>query len=347
LAGEPSAKKLIQWGWGEPDTQFMRQNVKQMEQLPFDGLVFHVQTKDKENLAWLAWGPRRFQLAEFQHAIDDLAATPFTRLTERFLRVNVCPGNVDWFDDQAWGIVQQNFTVAAQVARRTGCRGFMLDTEQYEGPLFDYQRQPERKSKSFAQYQAQVRQRGRQWMEAVGGEYPEITVLLTFAYSRAQPEKQQTDRSQCRYGLLADFLDGVLEACPKTVTIVDAWEHSYPYKQRRQFDEAYQTIRQRAPEWTADPAKYRRHVQAGFGIWMDFDWRKQGWNVTDFSRNHFTPAQFEASVRSALAASDGYVWIYSEQPRWWTNERLPTAYVEALRRAKTEQRGEEKEKDQE
>ena len=26
------AKKLIEWGWDEPDTKFMRQNVEKMEQ---------------------------------------------------------------------------------------------------------------------------------------------------------------------------------------------------------------------------------------------------------------------------------------------------------------------------
>jgi hypothetical protein len=32
------AKKLIEWGWDEPDTKFMRENISQMEQFPFDGL---------------------------------------------------------------------------------------------------------------------------------------------------------------------------------------------------------------------------------------------------------------------------------------------------------------------
>lgn len=34
-------KKLIEWGWDEPDTKFMRANIHQMEKFPFDGLVFH------------------------------------------------------------------------------------------------------------------------------------------------------------------------------------------------------------------------------------------------------------------------------------------------------------------
>ena len=67
---------------------------------------------------------------------------------------------------------------------------------------------------------------------------------------------------------------------------------------------------------------------------MDHDWRKSGWDLENFSKNHFTPPEFEASVRAAMRASDAYVWIYTEQPRWWTREKLPQAYIEALERAR-------------
>ncbi|MCE9556330.1 MAG: hypothetical protein K8T91_23520 [Planctomycetes bacterium] len=334
LAADPPSKKLIEWGWDEPDTQFIRQNIERMEKKPFDGFVFHAMSKQGDNLAWLAWGPRGFKQADFQQAIDDLKATPFRLFTDRFLRVNVCPGNVDWFDDRAWAVVQQNFTLAAQIARQGGCRGFMFDVEQYEGRLFEYRKQAHQATKLFSEYQAKVRQRGREWMRAVGGEFPEITVLLTFGYSITQPRDGAKDRSEVPYGLLADFLDGMLEVSPATAKIVDAWEGAYPYKREEQFREAYDTIKKKTAAWSAVPDKYRAQVQAGFGIWMDYDWRKNGWSLTDFSKNHFSPAQFESAVRSALVVSDGYVWIYTEQPRWWTDERLPQDYVEALTRAR-------------
>lgn len=88
--------------------------------------------------------------------------------------------------------------------------------------------------------------------------------------------------------------------------------------------------------WTAVPDKYRRQVQAGFGIWLDCRWRQVGWHLDDLTKNYFTPQEFEHSVRAALQVSDRYVWIYTEQPRWWTNERLPPAYIDALRAAKQE-----------
>ena len=87
----------------------------------------------------------------------------------------------------------------------------------------------------------------------------------------------------------------------------------------------------------ADHEKYRKVFSLGFGVWMDHDWRKHGWNVTDVSKNFYPPDAFENSVRTALQTADEYVWVYTEQPRWWTKagkpEKLPEAYDQALRRA--------------
>jgi len=325
-------KKLLEWGWDEPDTKFIRENIDKMEQFPFDGLVFHVVSSQGGNLVWEMWGSRKFELEEFQHSIDNLKATKFRRFTDRFLRVNATPGDVDWFDDNAWSVVLHNFGVAARVAQQGGCKGFMFDVEQYNHGLFDFSKQKHAGGKSFADYQAKVRQRAREWMKEVNRGFPEVTILLTFGYRLAQPTGSG-DRRDSHYGLLADFLDGMLDACSDDTEIVDAWEYSYPYKQEEQFRQAYDTIKTKSLEWTAVPDAYRRHVRAGFGIWMDCRWRQVGWNVEDFSKNHFTPAEFETALRSALHRSDEYVWIYTEQPRWWTDERLPKAYVEALARA--------------
>jgi hypothetical protein len=209
----------------------------------------------------------------------------------------------------------------------------MFDVEQYEGQPFEYSKKKYRETKSFADYQAKVRQRGREWVAEVNRHFPDITILLTFGYSLAQP-RAGTDRSAAHYGLLADFLDGVLEACSDGATVVDAFEQAYPYKEARQLEQGYKTIRESGLKWTAVPQRYGKHVRAGFGIWMDYDWRKKGWDVSDPSKNYFTPVSFESAVRAGLRVSDGYVWVYTEEPRWWTREKLPPAYVDALKRAR-------------
>ena len=61
--------KLIEFGWDEPDLEFLLRNREMMMRLPFDGCVFHVNTsvagKDPESLTWLSWGQREFKLEDF------------------------------------------------------------------------------------------------------------------------------------------------------------------------------------------------------------------------------------------------------------------------------------------
>jgi APA family basic amino acid/polyamine antiporter len=42
----PAARKLIELGWDEPDTAFLRQHIIEMEATPFDGCVYHVSARE-------------------------------------------------------------------------------------------------------------------------------------------------------------------------------------------------------------------------------------------------------------------------------------------------------------
>ena len=61
-------------------------------------------------------------------------------------------------------------------------------------------------------------------------------------------------------------------------------------------------------------------VSAGFGLWLDYDRPKLGWKTGDLEQNYFSPDRFETSLRAAVEQSDEFVWIYTETPRWWSQE---------------------------
>lgn len=335
------SKKLIEWGWGEPDTAFLRARVAEVERAPFDGCVYHAMA-GRVNFTWKAWGRRAFRAEELEQAMRDLRATRFVRFRSNFLRLNVTPADLDWFDDH--GAVVANARLAARVARAGRSAGVVLDTEQYEQKLFDYRRQRETGGRSFAAYAAQVRLRGREVMEAFEQGYPGLTVLLSLGHSAAfwpEPGGHQP-LATVYYGLLPAFVDGLIDGA-RAGRIVDGFEPSYAYKQPERFRDGYRTMSEGVLPIVADPDRYRRVMSFGFGIWMDYEWRRHGWNVFDFSKNHFTPAELQTAVRAALQTADEYVWIYSEQPRWWSPEggplRLPAAYDDALRRAKRDGAG--------
>ena len=52
----------------------------------------------------------------------------------------------------------------------------------------------------------------------------------------------------------------------------------------------------------ADRAAYERVVSAGFGLWLDYDWPKNGWDTADVEKNYFSPPRLEASLKAAIEA---------------------------------------------
>jgi hypothetical protein len=341
-AASSNSKKLIEFGWDEPDTRFLRQHQAEMAQTPFDGCVFHAgylrAGGRKGSFTWDSWSTNAFTEADLRAAFEDLQALRSARFRHNFLRFNTTPANLDWFDDHT--AVLRNAQLAARLARAGKCPGLLFDIEQYDAPLFDYRKQRDAKAKSWEVYAAQVRRRGREVMQAFQEGYPGLTVFLTFCYSLPWLESA-SDRgalADCHYGLLAPFVDGLVEAARGSTRLVDGHEISYGYKEAAQFTAAYQTMATGLLPIVRDPEKYRQRVSLGFGLWLDQDWRKNGWNIEDVSKNYFTPETFEASTRAALATADEYVWIYTETPRWWSEKggpvKVPAAYAEALRQAR-------------
>jgi len=342
-AGE-GEKKVIEFGWDEPGTEFMREHVDEMETAPFDGCVFHVDYRKadgaKGSFTWECWGNRAFTYDELKPAVEDLKATRFRRFTENFLRFNTTPADRDWFDD--FSVVVDNARLAAKVAKEGGVKGILFDIEQYNSPLWQYSwcRKKAAREVTWEELAKRVRECGEEVVEALQREYPDIVVFLTFGYSLPWVQSGGGKRplKECSYGLLAPFLDGMVAKAGPKIRFVDGYELSYRYTDPARFEKARETMVKGVLPIVADAEKYRRRFRVGFGIWMDADWRRRGWNTEDFSKNLWQPETLEKCVAEALRQCDGYVWIYSETPRWWTMEggslKVPEAYGNALIRAR-------------
>ncbi len=161
-----------------------------------------------------------------------------------------------------------------------------------------------------------VRQRG-EVMAAFQEGYPGLTVFLTFGHSLVWKRTGggKTPAAECRDGLLGPFLDGMIETSTRPGQIVDGHELSYGYRDAADFVRAHDTIKSKAATLAADRKRDESAVSAGFGLWLDHDWRKLGWRTDDLAANYFSPDRFETSVRAAIEQADEYVWIYTEKPR--------------------------------
>lgn len=357
---------LIEWGWDEPDQTFLKTHIATMERKPFDGVVLHLTvpgvSSHQENFSWhLADHPYRWE--DLQPAVEELKTVPFSRFRHNFLRINLNSADrpLDLLDDDAWETLLSNLKLAARATREAGLRGLMVDPEAYASldPLdgrprfnaFDYGRRGVRDA-PFEMYRSTAFERGRQSAVILGDTAPDLVLLFAFAYSfpcySSKPEEEQT------YGLLPAFIDGILAAKPKGLVVVEGHEPSYPYRYCRQFQEAYRRLRAECRGLSSVPQRYDDDLRIAFGIWMDYEsaqpcepHRKQGrpcpWTdptlYTEEARHRVDPNVFEEAVASALDLTDGYVWIYSEGPKWWTaaqpdGENLPAEFVQAIERAR-------------
>ena len=225
---------LIEFGWDEPDTAFLRRRIAEMEQTPFDGCVFHAVAKTADgtlhDLAWKAWGRTAFRKEDFAGAFDDLRVTPLKQFTNNLLRVNTAPADLDWFDDHT--AVLGNIRLAAELARTGRCLGVLLDTEQYQGPLFHYVKQRDAGKTPWKVYAAQAQRRGVEVMNALQEGYPDLAVMLTFGPSlvRTKTENGKLPVEDAEYGLLVPFVAGMAEARKGKSRLIDGHEPSYGYR---------------------------------------------------------------------------------------------------------------------
>jgi len=321
-------KKLIATGWDRPDSQWLLAHLAEMEKQPFDGVMLEItgRTADGKPCPLRpAFSSEAWQPTWFQANVDQLRACKFTHFTDNFLTIGANPGDVDWFDDQGWAQVVEHWRIAAWAAKQSGCKGLLFDPEPYAAPhaQFSYAAQAGHKQHTFQQYAEQARQRGRQVMQAVVKEYPNITLFCYFmnsvnmaATGKADPRPALANQG---YGLYPAMIDGWLDVAPPSVVLVDGCESAYLYNSRRQFLETTVQIKGACQELVSaeNRAKYRAQVQASFGLYLDAYCNPKGspWYID--GQGGPRVERLRANTAAALAAADEYVWIYGEQFRWW------------------------------
>jgi hypothetical protein len=333
------APKLIEVGWDTPEPAALLANLALYEsRAPFDGLVLTLRNNNNQAGTWAtlgyhAWHPRLERLDYYSAANNATKAvnTQAQRFKENLLDLKAQPGTNDWFDDIAWPSNFQQCKNIAMIARDTGCKGVFFDTESYSyGTPFQFApttttvRDP---SKSFAEYQAKVRQRGQEFMLALQAGFPGLQVLLTWGYYIALSRvTSTTPLSMGKYGLLPSFLDGMLDVA--TVQLYDGYEHSYGFKAASNFDGA---LAEFTVGYGSESAGYGQHYTPSFGLWLDCysNTSAYRWGVN----NYFSPAQWQTSLGLALAKTQKYVWVYSEQANWYDSS-MPAAYQSATTAAR-------------
>ena len=332
LAAAPPEKKFVHLGWDMPTTQYLRANWREMDQTtPFDGVIYQaaIQRDGKDVGTSSMWDATPWQREWFAPVVQDLEMCAFSQLTDNFLRLNCSPGTLDWFDDAGWAALANKVAIAGWIVRKGRQKGVCLDFESYGEPQFRFQ--PAR-GKPFAQAAAMARERGAQVMRALATECPNATILTLWLNSVNIAAGKLSDPMAGlageSYGLLAPFVDGMIEAMPSTMTLVDGCENAYLYDSGEAYLLAYNTIRQTngpcarlvSPE---NRPKYRAQVQAGFGFYLDayINADTSSWYIGGDAGSRLE--RLQRNLTYAREVCDQYVWVYGEQYRWW-----PASYAD-------------------
>lgn len=335
----PRPRKLIATGYDMPTTAQLRRDLAAMEDLPFDGTTVWLTPQgpisfDNGTPPRLAFSRQHWERGWFRPAIDDLNAVKSakTRLTDNFILMSANPGDVDWFDDAGWKEIVDHFRIAAWVAQAGGAKGICFDPEPYTPPFrpFDFKSRAESSRHTFDEYLVQARQRGREMMQAMTEEYPDITILTYFMNSYlvsptagAGPivtGRNSADQKRAlflhSYGLYSSFIDGWLDVLPPNATLVDGNENGYGFSTEANFQKSVMQIKSDALDLVSpeNRAKYRSQVHAGVAIYMDahVPVAKNPYELQNAGAN-----LLQQNVSTALKTVDEYVWLYGEYGRWW------------------------------
>ncbi|MGQ9487311.1 MAG: hypothetical protein ACUVTY_11825 [Armatimonadota bacterium] len=352
---EPPHKKLIQYGWGVPDTDFAKRNVGEMEKRDFfDGIVLRLRGGWKDHPAHI-FRKTSADPKEYSEDIANLRATKFQRFRENFAMMwGTCEKGWDWFNNSDWRAAENNARLVAYAARAGGLVGICFDPEPYDGNPWYYPDLPNAKGKSFEAYWARVRECGARFMNAIQREFPNIRILTFFWGSVfgdivgiPDPKERMERLSKHGYGLLMAFLNGMLDVAKEGVIIVDGNEPAYYYREPEPYFRAYHLMKSRALSLIApeNRRKYAQQVQAGFALYMDLYFGTVSFEYAWGRIGHFLKPEerakwFEHNAYHALFVTDEYVWCYNEKIDWWgTQEKaewfkfVPPGAEEALKSA--------------
>ena len=331
---------VIEFGWDTPSIPWLCENAATVEcTIAFDGIILDLaQREGQGSLSWIAWSGDLIPSDVLENAEEDISLlndANLTRLRDNsFLRLNSSGWSEppDWFDGDFNSVVS-NVAFMAAAVNETSLAGIAFDPEDYFSSCWHYPSREYSGTKTFAQYQAQVRQRGGEIASAIKSACPGRDFVMLFTFANSLPFLS-TDwwghpLSEDTYGLLPAFIDGLLDEACGQIRIIDGLESAYPHMTLEQFEGSVSNYEDGAT-LSADPARYLSCVGIGFGTWMDYRSDEFGWytDPNEFHLNHFTPETFNQAMGYSTDLSE-YSWVYTQVPDWYLGT-VPEAYFDAL-----------------
>jgi hypothetical protein len=335
-------RTLWQLGWDRPTPAQMRTHFRSFEGSAINGvgLVFALdQVPNRpfaETFSQTNWDP-----AWFESGIADLAwlsQQPNNPLNSNLLIVNVNPGDVDWFDDAGWAAIKQHFRLAAQIVRRGKLDGIAFDPEPYIQPhgAFAYSKQPQKSTKTFAEYQAKVKVRAAEIMTVMAEEAPNMKILclhwLNSVNAAPMADGLWKPTIGQQFDLLPAWAQGWVETMPTTMRMIDGNENSYLFNDPLPFLKTSQRIRRDNARFFPAHlrAKFSQVTRVSHAIYLDAYVNPPGgtWYVDGLGGPRVR--RVGANLHAAYDSGDGYAWLWGEKSKFWPSGKAATTWEQAL-----------------
>jgi hypothetical protein len=311
------------------------QNIKHIESMPFNGMFIN------SDAGWKVMEGAPLGYGEIEKEFAPLKNV-FKKFKFNFLMVYInYPG--DFWDDKAWEITAGNFAKMAKVARELGCVGVVYDNEEYSGTKWlDYGGSYKNELYSLEQTSAQVIFRGKQVMEAMVAEFPEIEVLNYHGPYLSEPNYGvpkvvygQVD-AWGRYELLGPFFVGMMQGKGKCASVIDGGE-VYQYRTKQNFIHSYDVRKyeiagEQTDSWFISREMRKdwpNNIEIAFGVY-NRQW-KEGYPMD--------VEIMKTTLANALQTTDKYVWYYTEGDNWILPGKMPEEWADAVRAARNSAAG--------
>ena len=225
-----------------------------------------------------------------------------------------------WEDDEFWKFSCEKAAAFARLAKLGGCRGVLMDTEDY-GNSGQFYYNPGFEKQDYKTAAEHARQRGRELMEAMVKEFPDMEILTTWLLSNQSRSSYQDTwngglvRAEKSGDAFVPFMQGLVEGLGPETTLIDGNEAGYYCEAtHREFFYDYFAIRNLGRALMTEDLwdKYNRQVRVGFGLYIDSYTlpEKNGWSKGKMEGSRLK--HYELNLRQALEATDKYVWIWGE-----------------------------------
>ena len=174
LSRHRNKKKLILAGQGNRYPQQVRDQIHEISQHGFDGIVFRMKWPDP-SIDIFYDSP----VSECDLELDSLRSIKWNdTLTDNFIRFTAGRANVpNWFDDSEFNIYVENIKKISYAVAVSGAKGIFLDVEPYANTSWMYN-STLYPTATLDSVKAVLRKRGKQIIEALQAYKPDIKLYF-------------------------------------------------------------------------------------------------------------------------------------------------------------------------